>query len=191
MFRLVTLTIVFTSLLLNSAAQNAPATPNGAKLPDGPGEKLVEKTCQSCHAVSTFTSKRLSAGDWADEVEKMVSRGAVLTDDETDQVVQYLAAHYGPEDAKGTQGSTPEANAQPSSDKSAPPASSGTPTAPVNVNKANVQELENSLGLSEAEAGAIVHYREQNGNFRNWQEVSAVPGVPAEKIKDNQARFVF
>jgi competence protein ComEA len=190
MFRLITLTIVFASLLMNSAAQNAPATPAATKLPDGPGEKLVEKTCQSCHTVSTFTSKRHSADDWADEVEKMVSRGAVLTDAETDQVVQYLATHYGPEDAKGGQGIAPEANAQPSSDKSTAPAASGAPSA-VNVNKASVQELENSLGLSEAEAGAIVHYRAENGSFKDWHEVSTVPGVPAEKIRDNQARLVF
>ena len=189
MFRLMTLTVILASLLVSLVAQNAPA-PAGAKLLDGPGEKLVEKTCQSCHAVSTFTSKRLSADDWADEVEKMVSRGAVLTDAETDQVVQYLAAHYGPEDAKSGQGLAPEANEQPSSDKNAAPAASGA-SAPVNVNKASVQELENSLGLSKAEAGAIVHYREQNGNFKSWHEVSTVPGVPAEKIKDNQARLVF
>ena len=61
----------------------------------------------------------------------------------------------------------------------------------MNVNKAGVQELESSLGLSETEAEAIVHHREQNGNFKTWQEVSSVPGVPAEKISNNQKRLVF
>jgi competence ComEA-like helix-hairpin-helix protein len=149
--------------------------------------------------------KRASEDEWAEEVDKMVSRGAILTDDETDQVIEYLSTHYGPDDSKGEHPAAPGSAGQPSSpqtspsDNSAPPAVSPSAAAPhssdtsspVNVNKAGVQELESSLGLSETEAEAIVHHREQNGNFKTWQEVSSVPGVPAEKISNNQKRLVF
>ncbi len=200
MIKLIVFAIILSSLLLNSVAQSAPPKPNTDKLADGPGEKLVERACLSCHNAHVIVIKRASADDWAEDVDKMVARGAVLTDDENDQVVEYLSTHYGPDGSKGEHASPPEPNAQPSSaDKTAAPAdpvttgptpSSGS-AAILNVNKAGVQELETSLGLSEKEAEAIFHHREQFGDFKSWQEVSSVPGVPAEKIKDNQKRLVF
>jgi competence protein ComEA len=205
MIRLITLAIVLSSLLLNSAAQSALPQSSGDKLADGPGEKVVERACVNCHTLRIATSKRASADEWAEEVDKMVARGAVLSDEETDLVVEYLSTHYGPGDAKDERstmtGTAPQAStAQPSpSNHAVPPAPSGTATpsaslnTPVslNVNKAGIQELESSLGLSQSEAEAIVHHREQHGNFKTWQEVSSVPGVPLEKIRDNQKRLVF
>jgi competence ComEA-like helix-hairpin-helix protein len=200
MIRLIIFAVILSSLLLNSVAQSAPAKPDADKLADGPGEKLVEKACISCHNAHVIVIKRASADDWAEDVDKMVARGAVLTDDENDQVVEYLSTHYGPNGSKGEHASPPEPNVPSSSSEKTPaPADSGT-TAPMpssgivailNVNKARVQELETSLGLSEKEAEAIVHHREQFGDFKSWQEVSSVPGVPTEKIKDNQKRLVF
>lgn len=87
--------------LLNSAAQNSKPQPPTDKLADGPGKKLVERACLSCHAVRVVISKRASEDEWADEIDKMVARGAILTDDEADQVIEYLAAHYGPDNSKG------------------------------------------------------------------------------------------
>ena len=203
--RLATFAIIFASMLIGPAAQNTPPPPSTDKFPDGPGEKLVERSCLTCHAARVIMNKRASEDEWGEEVDKMVSRGAILSDDETDQVIEYLAAHYGPDNSKGTSTVAPGSANQPSS----PQPSSRTnpfrrppphlplprllrmPSSPVNVNTAGVQELESSLGLSETEAEAIVHHREQNGNFKTWQEVSSVPGVPAEKIKDNQKRLVF
>ena len=150
-------------------------------------------------------NKRATEDEWGEEVDKMVSRGAILSDDETDQVITYLSTHYGPNDSKSgqtatqgpagqpssSQSSSPDNPAQPAASPSATPSPSSDTSSPVNVNKALVQELESSLGLSETEAEAIIHYREQNGNFKTWQEVSTVPGVPAEKIRDNQKRIAF
>lgn len=203
--RLITFAILFTSLLISSAAQNTPPQPTKDKFPDGPGEKVVERACLTCHAARIVMNKRASEDEWAEEVDKMVSRGAILTDDETDQVIEYLATHYGPDDSKGEhpaapapasqssspQTSSPENPAPPAPSASATPTPSSDSSSPVNVNKAGAQELESSLGLSATEAEAIVHHREQYGNFKTWQEVSTVPGVPAEKIKDNQQRLVF
>ena len=115
-------------------------------------------------------------------MNQMVSRGADLTDDEIDTVIEYLSKNYGPLDQK----TTPSTDAAaPSSDTAAPPA---TDTTPVNVNKASAQELESSLGLEKPEAEAMVKYREQNGNFKTWHDVAAVPGVSAAKIEGMQKR---
>jgi DNA uptake protein ComE-like DNA-binding protein len=54
-----------------------------------------------------------------------------------------------------------------------------------------VDELESALGLSRTQAEAIARYRERHGNFKSWQEVSSVPGVPPEKIKDHQKSLIF
>jgi DNA uptake protein ComE-like DNA-binding protein len=37
----------------------------------------------------------------------------------------------------------------------------------------------------------IVRHREQSGNYKTWEDVSSVPGVSAEKIKENQKRLTF
>jgi mono/diheme cytochrome c family protein len=128
MKRLIPFAIILASLslLAHSAAQSTPPKPSGEKLPDGPGKQLVERECLNCHNAHSIVTKRASADDWADEVDKMAARGAVLSDEETDQVVQYLATHFGPDDAKsGDSGAKAGADqpttAQPSStDKTAP-----------------------------------------------------------------------
>jgi hypothetical protein len=127
MIRLIIFAIILSSLLLNSVAQSAPPKPNADKLADGPGEKLVEKACLSCHNAHVIVTKRASADDWAEDVDKMVARGAVLTDDENDQVVEYLSTHYGPDAPKDEHASPSAPNAQSSSAEKTPaPAASGT-----------------------------------------------------------------
>jgi hypothetical protein len=127
MIRLITFAIILSALLLDSVAQSALSKPNVDKLADGPGEKLVEKACLNCHNAHVIVIKHASADDWAEEVDKMVARGAVLTDDENDQVVEYLSTHYGPNGSKDEHAGPPEPNAQSSSgEKTAAPAASGT-----------------------------------------------------------------
>ena len=60
----------------------------------------------------------------------------------------------------------------------------------MNVNKATAEDLASSLGLAQPEAEAIVKYRGEKGNFKTWQDVAAVPGVPAAKIEGMQKRHV-
>jgi competence protein ComEA len=177
------LVAVFLAVGLSSAyAQTAPPA---AAMPDGAGKPIVQRACSACHALTVVTSKHASQKEWDQVVNQMVSRGADLTDDEIDTVIAYLAKNYGPLDQQ-TAPSTDAAT--PPSDTAAPPA---TDTTPVNVNKASAQELESSLGLEKPEAEALVKYREQNGNFKTWHDVAAVPGMPAAKIEGMQKRITF
>lgn len=72
-----------------------PAAPQ-SDLPDGPGKAAVEKVCSGCHNFLVITQNRGSKEHWESIVDNMVSRGADGTDDEIDQVVNYLAANFGP-----------------------------------------------------------------------------------------------
>jgi competence ComEA-like helix-hairpin-helix protein len=195
MIRFVASMALVSLALVSGSAQTTPATADTNTLPDGAGKAIVQKQCVMCHSLSVVTTKRASHTEWTQVVNQMVSRGADLSDDEIDTVIEYLSSHYGPLDQKATPSTASSAGDQPSSsDPSAPPVAAdatASPTATVNVNKASAQDLESSLGLAKAEAEAVVRYREQNGNFKTWHDVAAVPGVPAAKIEGIQKRITF
>ena len=197
MIRLVAFVMLVGLALVGGSGQTTPPAPSTDTLPDGAGKAVVQKQCVMCHSLSVVTSKRASHTEWEQVVNQMVSRGADLSDDEIDTVIEYLSSHYGPLDQKATPStsSSPgaassDAPAAPASDATASPAA-GTTSTPVNVNKASAQDLESSLGLAKADAEAVVRYREQNGNFKTWHDVAAVPGVSAAKIEEIQKRITF
>jgi competence protein ComEA len=61
----------------------------------------------------------------------------------------------------------------------------------INVNTASAKDMETSLGFSGKEAQAIVAYREQNGNFKNFEQLKNVPGVSGEKLQAKRSRIAF
>ncbi len=64
------------------------------QLTPGPGRELVMRACSSCHSTATVIQHRDTAAGWANEVDTMVARGAMLSAAEASQVVAYLAQHY-------------------------------------------------------------------------------------------------
>ncbi len=94
----------------SSSAPTAAASPAGsAAMPDGAGKAIVQKQCAVCHALTVVTAKHASRKEWEQVVNQMVSRGADLTDDEIDTVIEYLTKNYGPLD----QMTTPPTDAAP------------------------------------------------------------------------------
>lgn len=61
----------------------------------------------------------------------------------------------------------------------------------VNVNAASAQELEKSLDLSTTTAQAIVAYREHTGKINNFDELTKIPGVDAEKLQAKRGWIAF
>jgi len=59
------------------------------------------------------------------------------------------------------------------------------------MNSAPIAELKAVLGFSTDEAKAIVAWRAQNGDFRDWQDVSKVPGVDASKVEAKKDLMAF
>jgi len=64
-------------------------------LPDGPGKAVVERTCARCHSLETVTRLRRTRRQWEAELDLMITRGAILSDDDFDSVATYLATHFG------------------------------------------------------------------------------------------------
>jgi competence protein ComEA len=148
--------------LLGLAAVAFPQTLPSQTLPDGPGKAVAEKMCKGCHGLENIIRSRRTKDKWSDIVDDMVARGAKGTDSEADEVVEYLAAHFGPNAVQK-----------------------------VNVNKAGAPDLISGLGVSAADADTIVRYRGDHGTFKSIQELLKVPGIDAKKIESNRDRVEF
>ena len=131
-------------------------------LPDGPGKAVFEKMCTPCHGLENVVRVRMTKDRWGSVVDDMISRGATGIDDEIDLVISYLTTNFGPAAAKK-----------------------------VNVNKASAADLAAGLGISAADADAIVRYRADKGNFKELQDVAKVPGIDAKKIESAKDRIEF
>lgn len=131
-------------------------------LPEGPGKAVTERMCKPCHGLENVVREKRTKDRWAEIVDDMVSRGAQGTDTEIDQVIDYLVANFSANAART-----------------------------VNVNKAEASELSATLGLSAADADAIVHYRAQKGAFKSIQDLMKVPGTDVKKIESVQNRIAF
>jgi polyhydroxyalkanoate synthesis regulator phasin len=91
------LTVVMSSYAFAQATP--PASPNNA-LPDGPGKPIVVRACVGCHSLKVVVSQKATREDWSKIVNEMVTRGADLSDDEIDKVIEYLSTNFKPDDAK-------------------------------------------------------------------------------------------
>ena len=64
-------------------------------------------------------------------------------------------------------------------------------TPKTNINKASETELSTTLGLSSADAQAIVHYREASGTFKDWRDLEKVPNIDLKKLASEKDRIDF
>ncbi len=102
------------------------------QLPEGPGKATTLKLCSSCHGPQIVLGKPHSEDGWGAIVADMVQRGALGTDDELYEVVQYLTKYI----------------------KAGP--------VMINVNKASARQLEKELLVSSKDAEAIVQARDKS-----------------------------
>ena len=56
--------------------------------------QLVAERCGTCHSTDLVTQQRLDRPRWAATVDKMIHWGAVLSPEERNALVSYLAAQY-------------------------------------------------------------------------------------------------
>jgi competence protein ComEA len=59
----------------------------------------------------------------------------------------------------------------------APPAAGSSPSAPLDLNSATLDELENLPGIGPVTAQKILDYRQQHGAFHSVAELQGVPGI--------------
>jgi competence protein ComEA len=58
-----------------------------------------------------------------------------------------------------------------------PPAAGSSPSAPLDLNSATLEELENLLGIGPVTAQKILDYRQAHGAFHSVAELEGVPGI--------------
>ena len=68
--------------------------PAQERLPSGPGRDTMTKVCSSCHSAENVVGLAKTREEWGAVVGDMVARGAKGTDDEFNDVVDYLAEHF-------------------------------------------------------------------------------------------------
>lgn len=100
---------------------------------------------------------------------------------------QELIVYYAPaEGAEAGEGEGAAAEGAPPKELIAQPqalaadsesAAAGTGGGKVNINTANMQELETLPGIGPSKAGAIVNYRRDNGAFASIEEIKRVSGI--------------
>ena len=62
--------------------------------------------------------------------------------------------------------------------------------APVNINKANAEEIADSLtGVGIKKARDIVAFREKNGPFKSAEQLEDVKGIGAKMVEKNKANI--
>lgn len=58
---------------------------------------------------------------------------------------------------------------------------------PVNVNKANAEEISSALtGIGQSKAQAIVDYRKAHGEFKSVDDLSQVKGIGEKTVSKNR-----
>ncbi|WP_416332273.1 ComEA family DNA-binding protein [Acinetobacter piscicola] len=63
--------------------------------------------------------------------------------------------------------------------------------AKININTANVQQLQQLNGVGEKKAQAILEYRQQNGKFKNIDELQNIKGIGPKLLEKNRTMIVL
>ena len=117
--------------------------------------KSVVKVCATCHDMQIVMDTPRSFDAWQGTMQKMVDLGAKGTDQQYDDIMDFLHR---------------------------------TMTT-IDVNSAELDELEIVLDVSEATAHAIVARREIK-KFTGLADLKTVPGIDAATV-DSKARLIF
>lgn len=82
-------------------SQSAPQTGATAPvLPAGEGRDTFIQVCGQCHSLDIVANKRLARDGWHGVIETMAGRGAVATDEQFDEIENYLTKAFPPGAAK-------------------------------------------------------------------------------------------
>ena len=64
------------------------------KLPNGPGRETMKRVCGECHSAENVAGMAKTREEWGALVGEMAAVGAQATDDEFNEIVDYLAASF-------------------------------------------------------------------------------------------------
>lgn len=84
------LVVVVGSLFLFGCGSSK-ATPDLSK-----GKAVVENKCSTCHAIGLVEIAAYDKQGWTETVDRMILKGASMTDSDKTLAIEYLAATYYP-----------------------------------------------------------------------------------------------
>jgi competence protein ComEA len=61
----------------------------------------------------------------------------------------------------------------------------------VNVNQSEAPDIALVTGLSPKAADAVVAFRKEKGNFKNFDELAKVPGIDVQKLEAHRPAILF
>jgi competence protein ComEA len=76
------------------AQQPQANTQHDTGFPDGPGKDALLKTCSKCHSPNVVMANRQDREGWENTITKMVSLGAVGTDEDFTAILDYLVKNF-------------------------------------------------------------------------------------------------
>ncbi|MGD1073216.1 MAG: helix-hairpin-helix domain-containing protein [Bryobacteraceae bacterium] len=85
------------ALIAAAFIMTAAALADDVVLPEGSAKKTVENACGDCHGLDKIVDNPESSVKWRATVNRMVRKGAMLSDAEIDAVVDYLATNFPPD----------------------------------------------------------------------------------------------
>ena len=131
--------------------------------PDGAAKEYVTKICLQCHEPAQLLSQKRTEADWKKTVARMAQKGVSAPTEQFDAIALYMAKNFGKDED----------------------------TTRLNMNKATPEEIVSHIGLTPAEAQALVTYREKHGDYREWGEMLVVYGVDGRKLEAAKDKMSF
>ena len=137
-------------------AQQSPSgeqKPEHPEFPPGQGRDTTLRLCTKCHSPTVILATGRDRQGWEAIISKMVTLGAVGTDEDFSEIADYLTASF--------------------------PPSSGQK---LNINKATTAQIASTLGISSEDSKAILTYKEKAGDFKNLDDLKKVPGIDTKNL---------
>ena len=133
-----------------------------AEFPPGTGRDAVLRLCVRCHSPNIILASGRDRTGWENTITKMVGLGATGTDEDFTDIADYLTANFPPSAVKK-----------------------------IFVNMAKASQFAQVLGISDADAQAIVDYRNQQKGFKSIDDLRNIPGLDFKKIETQKSRITF
>ena len=65
-----------------------------SRFADGPGRDALFKVCKDCHGPESVLGNLKTREEWSKTLDEMAANGAAGTDEEWNQILEYLGTHY-------------------------------------------------------------------------------------------------
>jgi competence protein ComEA len=133
-----------------------------SEFPPGTGRDAVLRLCVRCHSPNIILASGRDRTGWENTITKMVGLGATGSDEDFTDIADYLTANFPPSQVRK-----------------------------IFVNMATAKQFAATLEISDADAQAIVDYRDKQKGFKSIDDLKKVPNIDTAKVDAKKDRLVF